>query len=136
MKSRRQIIQMMPFAAAALLAACGGPAETTTSPAPGPAAPPPPTPPPAPPPAAAPTVDPAALPLLEEADPTASALGYVTDVARVDTTKFANFVPGSRCDNCTLYSGLAGVADGPCSLFPRNRVAAAGWCSGYAPRPA
>jgi hypothetical protein len=131
-KSRREVIQLMPFAAAAVLAACGGkPAETTSGPAPAPAAEP--TPPTTPAPAAA---DPAGLPLLDEADPVAAALGYVADAARVDTAKHANFVAGSLCANCNLYSGVAGDEAGPCSLFPGKKVSAAGWCASYVKKPA
>ena len=128
MKSRREIIQLMPFAAAAVLAACGGkPAETACSPAPAPAAEPAP-PPPAP---AAAATDAATLPILSESDPVAAALGYVADASRVDTAKHANFVAGSMCANCNLYSGAAGAEAGPCSLFPGKSVSAAGWCASY-----
>lgn len=132
MKNRREIIQLMPFAAAAVLAACGGkPADTAGSPTPAPA--PAAEPPAAPAPAA---VDPAALPMLDEGDPVAAALGYVADAARVDTAKHGNFVAGSLCSNCNLYSGAAGAAAGPCSLFPGKSVSAAGWCASYVKKPA
>jgi hypothetical protein len=131
MKSRREIIQLMPFAAAAVLAACGGkPAPTASSPAPAPAAEPPPAPAPVTP-APAPVVDSSAFPMLDEADPLAAALGYVADSARVDTSKHANFVAGSQCGNCNLFSGVAGEAAGPCSLFPGKKVSATGWCGSY-----
>jgi len=132
MKSRREIIQLMPFAAAAVLAACGGkPAETTGSPAPAPAGEPTPAAPAAttPPPAA--PVDTSTFPMLDEGDPVAAALGYVTDSARADTAKFPNFVAGSQCGNCNLYSGVAGDNAGPCSLFPGKKVSATGWCGSY-----
>lgn len=136
MKSRREIIQLMPFAAAAVLAACGGkPAETTGSAAPAPAAEPTPPAPAAAAPAPA-AVDPATLPMLDEADAVAAALGYVADAARVDTTTHANFIAGSHCANCNLYSGAAGADAGPCSLFPGKRVAAAGWCASWVAKPA
>ena len=136
MKNRREIIQLMPFAAAAVLTACGGkPADTASSPAPAPAAEPAPAAPEAVAPAPAP-VDPAALPMLDEADPVAAALGYVPDAARVDTGKHPNFVAGSLCANCNLYSGAAGAASGPCSLFPGKQVSAAGWCASYVKKPA
>ncbi|MBL8200379.1 MAG: high-potential iron-sulfur protein [Chromatiales bacterium] len=130
MKSRREIIQLMPFAAAAVLAACGGkPADTASSPAPAPAAEPtPPAPAPVPP---EPAVDTSTFPMLDEADPVAAALGYVADSARVDTGKFPNFVAGSQCANCNLYSGAAGEAAGPCSLFTGKKVSATGWCGSY-----
>lgn len=134
MKSRREIIQLMPFAAAAVLTACGGkPADTASNPAPAPDPAPAAEPPAAPAPGAA---DPAALPMLDEADPVAAALGYVADATRVDTAKHANFVAGSLCANCNLYSGAAGAEAGPCSLFPGKSVSAAGWCASYVKKPA
>jgi len=133
MKNRREIIQLMPFAAAAVLTACGGkPAETTSSPAPAPAPAAEPTPPaPAAAPPAPAAADPSTFPMLDEADPVAAALGYVTDSARADTVKFPNFVAGSQCATCNLYSGVAGEASGPCSLFPGKKVSAAGWCGSW-----
>lgn len=134
MKSRREIIQLMPFAAAAVLAACGGkPAETTSSPVTAPEPPATATPAPV---SAAAAVDSATLPMLDEAAPTANALGYVADAARVDTGKFSNYVAGSQCANCSLYMDPAGSESGPCSLFPGKRVSASGWCSGYVKKPA
>lgn len=131
MKSRREIIQLMPFAAVAVLAACGGkPAETASTPAPAPAAEPAPPPPAAVTPAPA-AVDASAFPMLDEADPVAAALGYVTESARANTTKFPNFVAGSQCGNCNLFSGVAGEQSGPCSLFPGKKVSATGWCGSY-----
>jgi hypothetical protein len=69
--------------------------------------------------------------MLDEAAPTAVALGYVADAARVDKAKYANFVDGSNCANCALYQGAAGSEAGPCPLFAGNQVAAKGWCASY-----
>lgn len=71
----------------------------------------------------------APLPLLPLADPAAKALAY-TDNATAVT--HAAFKPGSRCANCDFFKGEAGGAEGPCTLFPRHRVAAQGWCSAWA----
>ena len=43
----------------------------------------------------------------------------------------ATFKPGRECSNCMLYKGTAGQAYGPCQLFPKNSVAAKGWCSAW-----
>jgi hypothetical protein len=140
MKSRRKFIQAVPFAAAAVLAACGGkPPEPTAAPAPAPAPEPAPTaPPPVEPvamePAAA--VDPSSLPVLDPEEVTAKALGYVTDATTVDASKWPTWVAGNVCSGCTLYSGVAGAATGPCSLFPGKQVSAIGWCSGFIKKPA
>ena len=65
---------------------------------------------------------------LSESDPTAVALKYKMDATksadRKDKTAF--------CDNCALYTGKAGAADGPCSAFGGKLVKAKGWCSAWA----
>ena len=72
------------------------------------------------------------LPLLDEADPTAVALKYVADATKADPA----LRPGERfCNNCALYAGDADSAAAPCSIFPGKQVAAAGWCSVWAPKP-
>jgi hypothetical protein len=71
-------------------------------------------------------------PMLDEADPTAMALGYVADAARVDKVKYPSFVEGSNCANCVLYQGVAGSEAGPCPLFAGKQVAANGWCASWA----
>ena len=69
------------------------------------------------------------LPKLTVADPAAKALAYAEDAAAV---KHPAFKPGSHCANCNFYKGAAGAAYGPCQLFPKNSVAAKGWCSAWA----
>jgi len=63
------------------------------------------------------------LPLVAADDPTAKALKYVTDASKATDAK-----PGSKCENCKLYQGAAGAAQGPCLLFPGKAVKASGWC--------
>ena len=63
-----------------------------------------------------------------ETDPQATALGYKMDAtkatARKDTT--------ATCSTCNFYSGKAGAADGPCSIFGGKLVVPKGWCSAWA----
>ena len=66
------------------------------------------------------------LPLLTDDDPTAKALKYVPDASKGSGAK-----PGSKCDNCKLYQGTAGSAQGPCLLFPGKSVKATGWCMSW-----
>ena len=66
------------------------------------------------------------LPLLTEDDPTAKALKYVPDASKGSGAK-----PGSKCENCKLFQGAAGAAQGPCLLFPGKVVKATGWCSSW-----
>jgi anaerobic selenocysteine-containing dehydrogenase len=68
-----------------------------------------------------------AVDTVKESDPTASALGYSMDAAksakRTDKT--------ATCSNCSLFTGKAGAADGPCAIFQGNLVNAKGWCSAW-----
>ena len=135
MTTRRRFIEIVPLAGAALLAACGDKAAAPTAapapvPAPAPAAVPAPAPAPAP--AAAPT---AALPMVDEKDPAALALGYVSDATKADTNKYKTYVAGMACANCVLFQGKAGDASGPCPLCAGRQVAAKGWCGSYSKKP-
>ena len=76
------------------------------------------------------------LPQLAENDPQAVALGYRHDAAKVDRKKFANFKPGTDCDDCLQYEGGKKDAWGPCKLFPGKSVNAKGWCAAFQPKKA
>jgi hypothetical protein len=65
-------------------------------------------------------------PSLDPSDPTAHALGYVTQ-----STK-----PGENCGNCAQFQGKASSAQGPCTIFPGKNVASAGWCLSWVKKPA
>ena len=43
--------------------------------------------------------------MVEETDPQAKALGYVTDATKVDPAKFPKYEKGQHCANCALYQG-------------------------------
>jgi hypothetical protein len=130
MNSRRNFIAVLPFAGLSVLAACSDkPAPTSAAPAPAPApapelaAAPAATATPAPQPAAA-----ATGPMVDPAEATAVALGYVPDA---NATKDAKHFVGAACANCALFAGKPGEAAGPCPLYPGKQVAAAGWCTAY-----
>ena len=55
---------------------------------------------------------------VKESDPTASALGYVMDATK--STKRTDKT--SMCGNCSLFSGKADAADGPCTIFQGKLV--------------
>ena len=48
-----------------------------------------------------------ALPQIDEADPTAAALGYKHDTTKVDAAKYPNHKPAQACANCKLVQGAA-----------------------------
>ena len=70
---------------------------------------------------------------LDVKDPTALALGYVENAAKVTVAKEPTFKAGSNCGNCVLYvkaQEKAGYA--PCGAVGGKLVAKAGWCKAYA----
>lgn len=73
-----------------------------------------------------------ALPQIDEADPTAAALGYKHDTSKVDAAKYPNHKPEQNCANCKLIQGADADAWRPCSIFPGKSVNAKGWCAAYA----
>ena len=75
---------------------------------------------------------PAALPKLDANNPTAKALAYSENAA---TVKHPKHKAGDHCANCNFFKAPAGQAYGPCTLFPKNSVAAKGWCSAWAKKP-
>ena len=68
---------------------------------------------------------------LDEKEPTAAALGYVTDSAKADKKKYAKHDVAQKCSNCQLFQGKAGAAEGGCPLFAGKSVAANGWCASW-----
>lgn len=82
--------------------------------------------------AAAPAAAAKPLPKLPLTDNAAKALAYTENAAAV---KHAAFKAGSNCANCNFFKGAKGAATGPCTIFPKNSVAAKGWCSAWAKKP-
>lgn len=69
--------------------------------------------------------------MVQESDPQAVALGYVSDATKADKAKYPKYAAGEECANCALYQGKPGAASGPCPLYAGKQVAAKGWCSAY-----
>jgi hypothetical protein len=78
----------------------------------------------------------AALPALDPKDPTAAALGFVTDATKVDAAANATYKPTQKCSNCAQYQGKAGDATAGCLIFAGKSVPAGGWCKVWAQKPA
>jgi hypothetical protein len=74
------------------------------------------------------------LPKLDPSDPTAMALVYVEDPADLDKSNpaAARYQAGQTCANCIQIQGDSGDYR-PYGIFPGKTVAAAGWCSVWAP---
>jgi len=73
------------------------------------------------------------MPHLDPADPMAGAMKYTHDASTVDPASRANPAPDQTCANCALIQGNDGDEWRPCQIFPGKAVAAAGWCSVWAP---
>jgi High potential iron-sulfur protein len=140
MTTRRQFIKIVPLAGAAFVVGCSDkpappPKVADAAPVAAPAAA-------VPPPAAAPATPPATsaapgnMPMLDEKDATAVALGYVANASKADATKYKTYAVGQNCAGCQLYQGQAGAASGPCTLFAGKQVSAQGWCSAFAKKAA
>jgi len=69
--------------------------------------------------------------VLAETDPTAVALGYKTDVKKVDLKKYPNYVRGQVCANCNLYAGKLTDPQAPCTIFAGKLVNGKGWCTAW-----
>ncbi|MDB6082553.1 MAG: putative high potential iron-sulfur (hipip) signal peptide protein [Gammaproteobacteria bacterium] len=78
----------------------------------------------------------AALPPLDPKDPTAQALGFVTDATKVDASTNPTFKPNQKCSTCAQYQGKATDPTAPCNIFAGHSVPAAGWCKVWAQKPA
>ena len=77
----------------------------------------------------------AALPPLDPKDPTAQALGFVTDASKVDATANPTFKPSQKCSTCAQYQGKASDATAGCNIFSGKSVPAGGWCKVWAQKP-
>ena len=68
---------------------------------------------------------------VDEADETASALGYKHDTTKIDGKKYTTHKPEQKCSNCQFWQGAATDAWAGCSMFGRKQIANAGWCLAY-----
>lgn len=69
---------------------------------------------------------------LDEKDPQAVALGYVSDTAKADAKKYPKHEASQQCSNCALWQSKPTDAWGNCPLFAGKQVNAHGWCSAWA----
>jgi hypothetical protein len=69
---------------------------------------------------------------LDDKDPQALALGYVSDSSKADAKKYPAHVATQVCSNCGLWQSKPTDALGNCPLFAGKQVNAKGWCSAWA----
>ncbi len=77
----------------------------------------------------------AGLTPLDPNDPTAKALGFVTDASKVSASANPTFKPNQKCDTCAQYQGKAGDPTAGCNIFAGHSVPAGGWCKVWAQKP-
>jgi hypothetical protein len=77
----------------------------------------------------------AGLPPLDPADPTAKALGFVTDTTKVDAAANPTHKPTQKCGVCAQFQGKPGDATGGCNIFVGKSVPQGGWCKVFAAKP-
>lgn len=77
----------------------------------------------------------AALPPLDPSDPTAKALGFVTDASTVSASANPTFKSTQRCGTCAQFQGKAGDATAGCNIFAGHSVPSGGWCKVWAQKP-
>jgi hypothetical protein len=73
-----------------------------------------------------------ALTPLASSDPTAQALGFVPDAAKVNAAANPSFKPAQKCASCAQFLGKATDVAGGCNIFPGKSVPASGWCKVWA----
>ena len=72
-----------------------------------------------------------ALNVVQDTDPSAIALGYVSNIKNIDTKKYPQYTMGQYCASCTLFQGTAKDATAPCLAFGGSAVSSRGWCSAW-----
>jgi len=77
----------------------------------------------------------ATLPPLDPKDPTAAALGFVTDATKVDAAANPTYKPTQKCGTCAQFQGKPGDASGGCNIFAGKSVPVGGWCKVWAQKP-
>ncbi len=75
-----------------------------------------------------------ALTPLDPSDPSAKALSFVNDSAKVDAAANPTFKAGQKCGTCAQFQGKAGATTAGCNIFPGHSVPANGWCKVWAPK--
>jgi hypothetical protein len=78
----------------------------------------------------------AGLPMLDPSDPTAKALGFVSDASKVDASANPTYKAAQHCGTCAQFQGKAGDASGGCNIFAGHSVPQGGWCKVGAQKPA
>ena len=74
----------------------------------------------------------AALPPLDPKDPTAQALGFVTDASKVDKTANPTYNASQKCGTCAQFQGKPSDASAGCNIFSGKSVPSGGWCKVWA----
>jgi hypothetical protein len=74
----------------------------------------------------------AGAPLLDPSDPTAKALGFVSDASKVDAAANPTYKAGQKCGTCAQFQGKPTDATAGCNIFAGKSVPSGGWCKVWA----
>lgn len=77
----------------------------------------------------------AGLPPLDPKDPTAAALGFMTDATKVDAAANPTYKKNQKCSTCAQYQGKPTDSSAGCNIFAGHSVPAGGWCKVWAQKP-
>ena len=77
----------------------------------------------------------AALAPLEASDPSAKALGFVTDATKVDAAANPTYKVGQKCATCAQYQGKVTDPSAACTIFAGHSVPGQGWCKVWTQKP-
>jgi High potential iron-sulfur protein len=77
----------------------------------------------------------AGLTPLDPNDPTAKALGFITDASKVDAKANPTFKPSQKCSTCAQFLGKPADSTAGCNIFAGHSVPSGGWCKVWAQKP-
>jgi hypothetical protein len=77
----------------------------------------------------------AGLTPLDPSDPTAKALGFVSDASKVSASDNPTYKPDQKCGTCAQFQGKSGDASAGCNIFAGHSVPVGGWCKVWAQKP-
>jgi hypothetical protein len=69
--------------------------------------------------------------MVQEMDPLARTLDYVSDTTRANQVDYPSHTTDQMCRLCTSFQGNPKDSSGPCRVYGGRIVSAKGWCSAF-----
>jgi hypothetical protein len=73
--------------------------------------------------------------MVQESDPLARTLAYVSDTTRANQVDYPSHTTDQMCRICTSFQGNPKEGSGPCKVYSGRIVSTKGWCSAFERRP-